>query len=188
MALSITVDPPSLHAQSVPPGIGPDSAEVVAGPIFEAGGFHQSLLGSNYRDLWTKPVRLPVLHIATFAGGLTATKVGGGKQTRSLRLATADSVEYVFRPNFKAGVNLPEDFEGTLVWWIFRDAGSASHPAATVAAIPFMDIAGVRHPNSVLVVMGRDSASSARNSRGCRGQSRNIRASRRAVALHSRAR
>ena len=156
MALSITVDPPSLHAQSVPPGIGPDSAEVVAGPIFGAGGFHRSLLGSNYRELWMKPVRLPVLHIATFAGGLTATKVGGGKQTRSLRLATADSVEYVFRPNFKAGVNLPEDFEGTLVWWIFRDAGSASHPAATVAAIPFMDIAGVRHPNSVLVVMGDD--------------------------------
>jgi hypothetical protein len=154
LAISTFTSP--LDAQSLAPGIGPDSVEVIAGPIFAAGSFHRSMLGDNYRDLWTRPVRLPVLHISTFAGGLTPIKVGGGKQTRSLRLATADSVEYVFRPNFKTGVNLPEDFEGTLVWWIFRDAGSASHPAATVAAIPMMDIARVLHPNSRLVVMGDD--------------------------------
>ena len=116
------------------------------------------MLGSNYRDLWTTRVKLPVLHVSTFAGGLTATKVGGGKQTRSLRLATADSVEYTFRPIFKAGVNLPDEFEGSLVWWIFRDAGSASHPAATVAAVPIVNVAHVLHPDPALVVMGDDPA------------------------------
>ena len=155
-SLAITAGTTPLDAQSARPGIGPDSARVVAGPDFAAGGFHRSMLGDNYRDLWTTPVRLPVLHLDQFAGGVTATKVGGGKQTRSLRLATPDSVEYVFRPIFKEGVNLPEDFEGTLVWWIFKDAGSASHPAATVAALPLMELARVRHPNSVLVVMGDD--------------------------------
>ena len=143
-------------AQNFPPGIGPDSMEVVAGADFSAGGFHSAMLGRNYRDLWTRPVRLPVLRIGTFAGGLTPLRVGGGKQTRSLRLTTSDSVEYVFRPIYKAGVNLPESFEGSLIWWIFRDAGSASHPAATVAAVPMMDVARVLHPNPTLVVMADD--------------------------------
>ena len=156
VTFAISTGPAPVHAQSLPPGIGPDSAEVVAGAPYAAGGFHRTMLGSNYRDLWTTPVKLPVLHLDRFAGGVTATKVGGGKQTRSLRLATSDSVEYVFRPIYKVGVNLPDDFEGSLVWWIFHDAGSASHPAATVAAHPIVDVAGVRRPNSVLVVMGDD--------------------------------
>jgi hypothetical protein len=155
-AVSMTAAITPLDAQTPRPGIGPDTAEVVAGPVFAAGGFHRSMLGANYRDLWTKRVRLPVLHLDKFAGGVIPTRVGGGKQTRSLRLATPDSVEYVFRPIYKTGVNLPDDFEGTLAWWIFRDAGSSAHPAATVAAIPMMDLAGVRHPNSVLVIMGDD--------------------------------
>lgn len=150
--------PDPVAAQTTPAGIGPDSAEVVAGAIFAAGGLHQSLLGANYRDLWTQRVRLPVLHPGIFAGGLIPLEVGGGKQTRSLRLSTADSVQYAFRPIYKAGLNLPESFKGSLVWWIFRDAGSASHPAATVASVPMMNVAGVLHPNPVLVVMGDDPA------------------------------
>ena len=155
-AIAISALSSPLDAQSLPAGIGPDSVEVVAGPNFAAGGFHRTMLGDNYRHLWTKPLRLPVLHIDRFAGGLIPLRVGGGKQTRSLRMSTADSVEYVFRPVYKAGVNLPENFEGTLIWWIFRDAGSASHPGATVAAVPMMDVARVLHPNPVLVVMGDD--------------------------------
>jgi hypothetical protein len=154
--LAISTISKPLHAQSFPPGVGPDSAQVVAGATFAANGFHRSMLGDNYRDLWTTPVRLPVLHLDKFAGGLTALRVGGGKQTRSLRLSTSDSVEYVFRPIFKEGVNLPDNFEGSLIWWIFQDAGSASHPAATVAAVPAMDVARVLHPNPILVVMGDD--------------------------------
>ena len=155
--LVITSAADSAAAQSTA-GIGPDSAEVVAGEIFSAGGFHQSMLGANYRDLWTTKVRLPLLHPSTFAGGLIPLEVGGGKQTRSLRMSTPDSVQYVFRPIFKAGVNLPESFEGSLMWWIFRDAGSASHPAATVAAAPIVGISGAFHPDPRLVVMADDPA------------------------------
>lgn len=157
-AVAIQAFATPLGAQSLPRGIGPDSAEVVVGPLFQAGALHRKILGDNYRDLWTRPVRLPVLHISAFAGGLAPLKIGGGKQTRSLRLTTSDSVEYVFRPIFKVGVNLPDEFKGSLVWWIFRDEGSASHPAATVAAVPPMNVARILHPDPILVVMGDDPA------------------------------
>ncbi len=146
-----------VSAQSpVVAGIGPDSVTVVAGPDFAAGSFHRSMLGDNYRDLWTMPVKLPVLHLEKYAGGITATKAGGGNQTKSLRFANSDSLEFVFRPIHKEGVNLPDSFEGTFIWWVFKDAGSASHPAATVAPVQIMELAGVRHPSPVLVVMGDD--------------------------------
>ncbi|HEX6574933.1 MAG TPA: hypothetical protein VF042_08160, partial [Gemmatimonadaceae bacterium] len=115
-----------------------------------------AMLGDNYRDLWTRPVRLPVLHLSTFAGGVKALRVSGGKQTRSLRLSTSDSVEYTFRPIYKEGVNLPDDFKGSLVYSIFRDAGSASHPGANAASVPMVDLSGALHPGQTLVVMGDD--------------------------------
>jgi hypothetical protein len=139
-----------------PKGIGPDSATVVVGPGFAAGGFHRAMLGDNYRDLWTRPVRLPVLHLSSFAGGVKALRVSGGKQTRSLRLATSDSVEYTFRPIYKEGVNLPDSWKGSFVYSVFRDVGSASHPGATAAAIPMVNLTQALHPDPVLVVMGDD--------------------------------
>lgn len=114
------------------------------------------MLGDNYRELWTRPVRLPVLHLSTFAGGLKALRITGGKQTRSLRLATADSVEYSFRPIYKVGVNLPDNWKGSLVYSIFHDAGSASHPGSNVAAVPAVNVSGALHPDPILVVMGDD--------------------------------
>src|SRR5687768_18431839 len=84
----------SLSAQGPQPGT--DSVTVVASTVYEAGGIHRALLGDNYRDLWATPIRVPVLNLATYGGGLVATELGGGKQTRSLRLRGPDSVEYAF--------------------------------------------------------------------------------------------
>ena len=147
---------PAWAQTGFPAGIGPDSATVVIGEDFAAGGFHRAMLGDNYRDLWTRQVRLPVLHLSTFAGGVKALRVSGGKQTRSLRIAGPDSVEYVFRPIYKEGVNLPDEWKGSLVYSIFRDAGSASHPGATAAAVPTVTLSGALHPDPILVVIGDD--------------------------------
>jgi len=133
-----------------------DTVSVVAGPAFEASGFKLSMLGENYREEWTTPIRVPVLDLRSFAGGIAPFKLGGGKQTKSLRFTTTDSVEYVFRPVYKAGTNLPDDYKGTIVWSIFRDAGSASHPGAAVAAAPLLDAAGVLQPRPQFVVMPDD--------------------------------
>ena len=43
---------------------------VVAGKQYTAGGMHRFLLGDDYRDLWTLPIRVQVLDLRTYAGGL----------------------------------------------------------------------------------------------------------------------
>jgi hypothetical protein len=102
-----------LFAQSSPaplPEIGKDSVTVIAGPDFAAGGFHRWLLGDNYRDAWTTPIKVPVLDIQHYDGGLKPVKVGGGVQTTSLTFITADSTEWVFRSVHKKVGVLPNWF------------------------------------------------------------------------------
>jgi hypothetical protein len=146
-----------LSAQAKPAGpVGRDTVVVVAGSDFAAGDFHRKMLGDNYRDLWTKPIRVPVLDLKTFAGGLKPFKEGGGHQAKSLRLVTADSVEYVFRQVHKTQTILSDQFKGTVIWWIFKDQGSSSHPTSAAAAAPMVEAAGVLHANPILVVMPDD--------------------------------
>src|SRR5688572_3841254 len=68
----------------------PDSADVVASDAYLAGGFHRFLLGGHYRRVWATPIRVPVLDLQRYAGGLTPKERGGGFQTRSLQLTSAD--------------------------------------------------------------------------------------------------
>jgi hypothetical protein len=140
------------------PEIGRDSVTVIAGPDFAAGGFHRWLLGDNYRNAWTTPIKVPVLDIHTFAGGLKPFKTGGGAQTVSLTFRTADSTEWVFRSIHKRVGVLSKQFEGTVIWYIFRDAGSASHPTAFAAAAVMQDAVDVLHPTGRLAVMPDDPA------------------------------
>ena len=146
------------HAQAAPGNavVGKDTVTVRAGADYAAGSFHRKMLGDNYRDLWTMPIKVPVLNLGSFVGGIKPLKESGGKQTKSLRFATKDSVEWVFRSVHKSAFGLPGWYEGTLVWYIYRDEGSASHPFAAAAAAPLMRAAGVIHPNPILVVMPDD--------------------------------
>lgn len=139
-------------------GIGPDSVVVVAGDLYSAGSFRRFMLGDNYRDLWTTAIKVPVLNLKTYRGGLRPTKEGGGKQTKSLRLATADGSEVVFRSVRKVFTILPDQYKGSIVWSIVRDQGSASHPLGAVAAAPMLGAARVLHPTPVTVMMPDDPA------------------------------
>ncbi|HEX5726455.1 MAG TPA: BamA/TamA family outer membrane protein [Longimicrobiaceae bacterium] len=121
----------------------PDSA-APADPQYRAGGLHRFLLGSEYRDLWTAPVRVEVLDPTTFAGGLRAVARGGGNQTLSLELRGADGREYRFRsvPKFFKRT-LDRDLEGTLVAELLQDQGSSLLPGVPVALGPIHAAAGV---------------------------------------------
>jgi hypothetical protein len=71
-----------------PPAPGTPAAVVTPGTRYQAGPVHRFFLGENWRDLWCTPISVPVLDLRTHAGGLTPTEVGGGKETRSLKLKT----------------------------------------------------------------------------------------------------
>ncbi|MDQ3082913.1 MAG: hypothetical protein M3R07_11955, partial [Gemmatimonadota bacterium] len=150
--------PPSLEAQGqLPPIASRDTVTIVAREEFAAGGLKRSLLGDNYRDLWTAPIRVPVLDLRTFAGGLTPLEEGGGAQTRNLRFRRSGGAEYVFRPVVKqSSGSLSKVFDNTIVQDIFRDQASASHPGATVVAPAMLAAVGVLHPVPRLVVMPDD--------------------------------
>ncbi len=136
--------------------VGRDSVVVVPGEIYKAGSFHRFLLGDNYRDLWTTPIKVPVLDLQKFHGGLKPTKKGGGAQTRSLRFEAADGSEWAFRSVRKGFSILPEQYRGTIIWYIVRDEGSASHHLGAIVAAPIQTVAGVLHPTPTVAMMPDD--------------------------------
>lgn len=141
---------PTLDAQT-------DSVTVVAGEEYAAGSLHRSLLGNSYRDVWATPVRVPLLDLSEFAGGLTPARRGGGNQTTSLRFLGADGREYNFRSvNKDVTGALPADLQETVVDWTLQDQISSLHPGATLVASPLLDAAGVLHARPRLFVLPDD--------------------------------
>ncbi len=136
--------------------IGTDSVVVIPGDIYAAGSLHRFFLGSNYRDVWTTPIKVPVLDLRSFHGGLRPVKEGGGKQAKSLRLIAPDSSEYVFRQVRKTKTILGPEYDHTIIEYIVRDEGSASHPTAAIAAAPMLRTADVLHPSPKLFFMPDD--------------------------------
>src|SRR5438874_409239 len=138
--------------------VGNDSVVVVAGEIYKAGSFHRAMLGKNYRDEWTTPITVPVLDLKTAHGGLKPTKEGGGKQAPSLRFVAPDSSEWVFRMVRKIHLVLGDEYRHTIIWYVVRDEGSASHPTAAIAAAPLFAVPGLLHATPKLYYMPDDPA------------------------------
>jgi hypothetical protein len=158
VAALVALLPVAAASQTGPlPAVGTDSVVVTPGKRYQGSGFHRFFFGSTYRDLWATPIKVPVLNLHRFAGGLRPLKRGGGNQTKSLRLAGADGREYVFRLVDKDKVSVPAGFDKTAVEGITRDQVSAHHPAAAEVAAPLLTAAGVLHVTPSLAVMPDDS-------------------------------
>ena len=170
------VCPQVARAQEPPAPWTADSVvTVVAGPDYAAGGLHRLLLGAHYRDTWTAPIRVPVLDLRSWAGGLTPTKAHKGSQTTSLRFDGADGREYQFRSVYKTpATGLPAHLQQTVLADLMQDGASASHPLGGLVVARLLGAAGVLRPEPVLSVLPDDArrASSARTSRGCWARSR----------------
>ena len=144
-------------AQSRPVAVIPDSATVVADSAFVRGGLGRWLLGETYRELWSTTVRVEVLDLGRFAGGLTPTELGGRRQTRSLRFMGADGNEYQFRPLRKQlNPNKFEGYEGSLVGNILQDQLSALHPAGPLVVPTLLEAARIPHTRPLLRMMPDD--------------------------------
>ncbi|MBV9773074.1 MAG: hypothetical protein JO040_03955, partial [Gemmatimonadetes bacterium] len=148
-----------LPAAAAPLRAQRDSASVVPSERYRAGPLQSFLLGKYYRDLWTTPVRVPVLELRTFAGGLRPTKRGGGNQTQSLRFQGGDGREYAFRSVEKdQSRTLPPDLKGTIVNWALQDQVSSLHPTSSLPADALMSAVGILHVPPRLYVMPDDPA------------------------------
>jgi hypothetical protein len=137
-----------------------DSFVVIApGAQYAKGGLLRAISGRHYRDLWTTPIRVPVLDLARFAGGLTPLEAHTGSQTRSLRLRGADGREYQFRSVDKdPTASLAPELQSTAYAKALRDGVSASFPAAALVASGLMEAAHVLHVEQTLALMPDDPA------------------------------
>jgi hypothetical protein len=155
-ATLLLVETVPLAAQA-PGAPGGDSVTVVPGVRYAAGPLHRFLLGSGYRRLWTTPMRVELLDLGTFAGGLTPVGLGGGRQTRSLRLEGADGREYAFRSIDKdPSAILPAELRETLVDAVVQDQIGSAYPVGALAVAPILDAVGVLHAEPRLVVLPDD--------------------------------
>lgn len=129
-----------------------DSVTQTLDTAFTAGGLHRVLFGAHWRDAWQVQLRVPVLALAAFDGGLQPLRRGGGKQTRSLRFRAASGREYVFRSLAKDPSPLvPPELRDSPITDVLDDQISASHPLAPLVVDRLLDAARVPHASPVLV-------------------------------------
>lgn len=92
-------------------------------------GFKRFIMGQNYRREWSVPVNMKVFNVQQEKGGMTILSLGGGKQTKSLRLRDKNGKEWVLRAVDKNPTQaLPANFRGTLAQDVVQEFNSASHP------------------------------------------------------------
>ena len=111
-------------------------------------GFRKIFLGSNYRKEWSKPITMQEFNLHKEKGGLTIKSLGGGKQTKSLRLTDKDGSEWSLRSIDKDPEKaLPQNLRGTLAQGIVQDMISASHPYGALVVPDLARAVGVITPD-----------------------------------------
>ena len=139
-------------------GQAQDSVVVRIHPSYgNPSGFRRWFLGENYRKEWSMEVRLPVLHISNFKGGLTPERLGGGMQSKSLRLIDKDGKEWVIRSVEKIpDLVVPEKLRQTFAKDLVDDATSAQNPFACLLVPPVADALHIPHTNPIIGFVAPD--------------------------------
>ena len=135
-----------------------DSAIVKAHPSYDSvTRWHRRLFGENFRKEWSAPVKLPVISLTE--RGLTPVQLGGGHQTRSLRMKDAKGNEWVLRSIEKyPEILLPEAIRETFAADWVRDAMSAQHPYAPLIVPVLSEVENIPHSNPVIGWVAPDKA------------------------------
>jgi Omp85 superfamily domain len=127
---------------------------VIADSELQASSFVRFFLGDHWRDVWTTSVKLPILDLTKFAGGLTPTKLGGGQQTKSLHFIGKDGKKYKFRSLKKdAGRSLPADFQNSVVNDFIQDQVSVINPVSAIVIPDLMQAVNILHVKPILCVL-----------------------------------
>lgn len=135
-----------------------DSATVAGSTKFKINGSRTFWMGYNYRKEWKTPITVPVMHMGTEKGGLTVVKRGGGKQTRSLRVADPTGKEWSLRSiqKFITNKTLPADLQSEAAVDLVSDGISASYPYAALSLPPLAEAAGVPYLKARVIYIADD--------------------------------
>lgn len=135
-----------------------DSIKVPASTRYQHAGLLRSLfIGSNYRKEWGTPVTMAVFHLSQM--GMKIKELGGGQQTKSLRLADRQGTEWVLRTIDKdVEKAVPEKLRNTLAEKIVQDLISAAYPYAPLVVAQLAKAVQVPAPDPKLYYVPDDPA------------------------------
>jgi len=136
----------------------PDSVTVKAGSYYRKGAFHTLFYGEKYRDLWDTPVKVKVLDVNEFEGGIKGEELGGGMQTIGLDMVSGEGYSYDLR-------SVNKDQSKALLPWLqysyarlmFRDQVVAMNPYASVVIPTLAEAIDIMHSHPMLVFVPYDS-------------------------------
>ncbi len=148
----------TVSAQNAPHAAIKDSVVVKVHPSYnQVSSFHRFLFGENYRKEWSVATKLPVIRLSKVYGGLKPVQLGGGNQTKSLRLVDKSGTEWVLRSVEKTPEKLlPPQLQETFAKDWVNDAMSAQHPFSALIVPPLAEAAHVPHSNPIIGVVLSD--------------------------------
>jgi hypothetical protein len=135
-----------------------DSAAAAGSTKFKTDGSRKFWRGANYRTEWLTPVKAPIINLATEKGGLKIIKLGGGKQSKSLRLEDPTGRQYALRliEKFITAKTLPPELQSQAAEDLVADGVSASYPYAALSVPVLSEAAGVPYNKVKLVYIPDD--------------------------------
>lgn len=123
------------------------------------GSFHRFWLGNGYRKIWAAPFSTKVFRLNEEKGGLTPQEMGGGFQTKSLRLKDAGGRQWVLRSVQKYPERrLPQNLRNTIAQRILQDQVVTVHPFGALTVPPLAKALGLTHTNPQMVYISDDPA------------------------------
>lgn len=140
-----------------PPLPGSGTHTITPGIRYDAGGLKRWLYGSDYRELWTTPIVVPVLDLDSVGGGLTPSRTGGFGQSTTLHFDGGNGRRYVVRSVDKDPTRrlLPQ-LKGTFVESIIQDQISALLPTGALVVDPLLEATDILHSKHQLVIIPDD--------------------------------
>lgn len=150
----------------------PDSVLVTVGRHYAAHGrVYRWFLGDHYRALWAMPVTLPVLRLHDLPGQPKPTELGGGFQTTSITLETADGHRLVARTLDKDPYKtLPKIARKSFLLRLVRDETSAANPFAPLALPTLSRAAGIHYATPRFYYVAADDSTFDRLTPNLRGK------------------
>lgn len=156
--IATTKEKKKLLRQTVVPKNTNTQKSIAIGPQYKANWLQRGLVGANYREEWTTPVRLPVLDIDTTMGGLRPYKRGGGNQTQSLRFKASNGLKYNFRSVDKDARRNPDNVALQSIYGgVKQDQISSQLPFGDVFAGHLLDYSDILHVTPSPFILDNDS-------------------------------
>lgn len=130
---------------------GKDSVVFSLNPGVKDSQKHRFFWGDHYRKTYKELVKVPLLDLSTWRGGVEPVKRGGGSQTNSLRVRDGEGRQWVLRDMVKdESRTIPYPFNETFAKDVFADQFTAANPYIALTIGKMADAVGVYHPNPAL--------------------------------------